>query len=200
MLFAGCSPPTNRTDRSDTFSRVLKSVFSFDHVSFERRLAETIAWCAPKANGSDPKQCLRSMSMLPSVLARDRSMTVGTVAEYRANYARDVPRIARALDLAGGRLLVHFPDADLSDGAAEVESSGFFDLHNVPPWDTWIALADDGLAAADSSLRQYLVAWVPPALIECARRGVAVNPERCIAWLEDANVAARAEINRLLHN
>jgi hypothetical protein len=99
--------------------------------------------------------------------------------------------------LIGGRLLVYFPDADLADGAAEVQSRGFFDVHNVPPWDTWIALADDG-AAADVSYRQYVVTWVPSNLVTLAAAGIEVNPEECIAWLEDAAVHARDELRHLL--
>jgi hypothetical protein len=30
----------------------------------------------------------------------------------------------------------------------------------------------------------YLVAWVPPDFIQLASRGVRVNPEECILWLD----------------
>ena len=30
----------------------------------------------------------------------------------------------------------------------------------------------------------YLVAWVPPDFIQLASRGVRVNPEQCIRWLD----------------
>lgn len=99
--------------------------------------------------------------------------------------------------LTGGRLLVYFPDANLADGAAEVESRGFFDVDNAPPWDTWIALADEG-PDADISWRQYVVAWVPPSLLPCAADGIAVNPEECIAWLDERAVRARDELRPLL--
>jgi hypothetical protein len=46
--------------------------------------------------------------------------------------------ITGRVSLLGGRLMVYFPDAALADGAAEVQSRGFFDVHNTPPWDTWI--------------------------------------------------------------
>ena len=83
--------------------------------------------------------------------------------------------------LAGGRLLAYFPDAELSDGAAEAETRGFFDVNNAPPWDTWVALFRD--EGGDLSTSDCLVAWVPGALVESVDRGIYVNPEQCILWL-----------------
>jgi hypothetical protein len=173
-----------------------RSVFMFDSVPFERRLAEAIEWCAERARAEDPKHSLRSEALRPSVLERDRSSAVQSVSGYRGNQARVLPTIRSHADLLGGRLLIYFPDADLADGAADVQSNGFFDVHNVPPWDTWIALADDG-CEADVSFRQYIVAWVPPSLVRFAAAGIEVNPEECIAWLDQSKVGARAELRHL---
>jgi hypothetical protein len=116
----------------------------------------------------------------------------------RTHNGGELPAITVRASLLGGRLLVYFPDADLADGAAEAESRGFFDVHNAPPWDTWIALADDRLRVADVSYQQYVLAWVPPDLVACAAAGIDVNPEECIAWLEKADVGARDELPHLL--
>ena len=120
-----------------------------------------------------------------------------SVAGCRGRYCGDLPAITDQASIRGGRLLVYFPDADLSDGAAEVDSRGFFDVHNVPPWDTWIALGEDE-RQPDISYQQYLIAWVPPELLAIAQAGIDVNPEECIVWLEDANVGARHELRRLM--
>ena len=41
--------------------------------------------------------------------------------------------------LAGGRLLVCTGlDESVLDGAAQAESQGFFDEHDLAPWDTWL--------------------------------------------------------------
>lgn len=178
-------------------------MFAFDQAPFEQRLAETIGWCAPRARAEDPKSCLRSEELRPRFLERDRASTVQSVAAYRGSYASGPYRssysaMTRPESLRGGRLLVYFPDADLADGAAQVESGGFFDVHNVPPWDTWIALADDRPTMIDRDHQQYLLVWVPPPLIACAQAGIDVNPEQCIAWLEDTEVDARRELQRLL--
>jgi hypothetical protein len=90
--------------------------------------------------------------------------------------------------LAGGRLLVYFPDEELADGAAEAESEGFFDVNNAPPWDTWLAMVED---ASRRARNPYLVAYVPAELIQLAQQGIDVNPEECIRWLKDCDVAMR---------
>ena len=77
-----------------------------------------------------------------------------------------------------GRFVAYAPEDNLSDGAAEVLSLGLFDVDNVPPWDTWIALAD-----------RYVLAWVPPLLFGFARRGIEVNPEACIKWADDRSLS-----------
>jgi hypothetical protein len=69
----------------------------------------------------------------------------------------------------GGRLLLYRPSENLACGAAEVYSNGFFDVNNVPPWDIWVDFSEG-----------TLVSWVPPALVEVAQMGIAVNPEECI--------------------
>lgn len=174
----------------------MASVFVFDNVPFERRLAETIAWCAPRARASAPRTSLRSEKLFPDLLAHDRSSSVGSVVGHRAHIVGEVQVIEGRESLHGGRLLVCLPDHSLFDGAADEASRGYFDVNNVPPWDTWIALADDDPLVAVSS-RQYVVAWVPPDLIECACAGIEANPEQSIAWLEDLDVGARAELQRL---
>jgi hypothetical protein len=71
----------------------------------------------------------------------------------------------------GGRLLLYFPQENLADGAARVNSGGFYDDDNVPPWDIWVGFS-----------RGALISWVPPALIEVAQMGIDANPENCIRW------------------
>jgi len=88
-----------------------------------------------------------------------------------------------------GRLLVYFPDADLTDGAAAAESLDFFDIYNAPPWGTWVGYFEQG--GRDPSYANYLVSWVPEALVQFADAGIKVNPEECIKWLDQATVEVR---------
>jgi hypothetical protein len=146
-------------------------------------IARTIRWAAPRTNIRDPQRCLRSELARPRTLEKDYFAAVAMACLPRRV---DVVTPA-ARDLAGGRLLIYFPDLDLCCGAAEAESQGFFDVWNCPPRDTWVACIQE-----TSGPDPYLLAWVPPALIPLADRGIQVNPEQCILWLDDSDVELRA--------
>lgn len=156
---------------------------------FERRLAEAIAWCESRARLESLGTSLRSRELAPDLdemppldrwpglveqLCRDRSASLGTD-----------PQTARPP--GPGRLLVFDPGHTLSDGAARVESEGYFDDDNVPPWDTWVAFVVERPRRPGSwtAFDAYLISYVPAALITTVDRAIAVNPERCIEWAEE---------------
>ena len=70
-----------------------------------------------------------------------------------------------------GRILLFVPSETLFDGAAQQSSNGFFDVNNVPPWDTWVDFVD-----------RAIVCWVPTVLVDAVQMGIDVNPEECIRW------------------
>ncbi len=161
-----------------------------DDVPFEKRLAEAIAWCESRADPADPGGSLRYDQFRPSVLGVSRADTVRQVLSRRAIWlergrrraAGTAAHVGDAVPLDGGRLLVYYPEEQLADGAAEVESGGFFDIENAPAWDTWVGLY------RDERDDDYLVSWVPRSLFEIVAQGVLVNPEECIRWLSDTEV------------
>ncbi len=104
-----------------------------------------------------------------------------------------VAPVSSAADLRGGRLLIYFPDGNLSDGAAEAH----FDVENTPPWDIWVAFGVDP-DHEEVDRRAYLVAWVPEPLLALANRGIRVNPEECICWLDEVRSGARDELRAFL--
>ena len=157
---------------------------------FLLRLSQTVAWSIHRADPANPRESLRNPHHCPRTLAPDY---FAAVREVTGGPWRDGPRRARGL--AGGRLLVYFPDADLTDGAAALESGRFFDVFNTPPWNTWVAFATDHAAPHDWNAN-YLITYVPPVFLKACSAGIAANPEECIVWLEDADVAFR-EILRL---
>jgi hypothetical protein len=121
---------------------------------------------------------LRSSSLKP------KSFSVGQSSDERLSIVQDiVTKRAESLRIDGthpqtllsgvptGRLLCYVPDENLSDGAARFASKGFFDVENVPAWDTWICFLD-----------RHLISWVPPQLIELVTRGIDANPEGCVFW------------------
>ena len=117
-----------------------------------------------------------TIPFFPSTEA-ERVRVVETVADNRAHKLGARKDQGKFEGLADGRLLLYSPDENLFDGAAMVASNGFFDVDNIPPWDTWICFVG-----------RYLVSWVPPQHLELANSGIEVNPEGCILWAPEAGL------------
>jgi hypothetical protein len=159
----------------------------------ELRLYETAIWCERHLDLGSIGNCLRPRSIAPQFLSRHRWDSVEDVTILRRQELHRSGGDVRRPDM--GRLLIYFPDANLSDSAAEVASQDFFDMYNAPPWGTWVAYFEDLNQA--SSLSSYLLAWVPKELIAVANAGIEVNPEQCVMWLADSDVSCRAVIDSL---
>lgn len=154
---------------------------------------QAASWCARFLDLDDVARSLRPPRIAPHPLYANRWDALDDVARKRSWDLRK--HGVASVERPSGRLLVYFPDADLADGAAEIESRGFFDEHNAPPWGTWIGVFDDG--AGDPSFDTYSLAWVPDSLVDLANQGIEVNPETCIAWLRNSNVRVREVIEHL---
>lgn len=147
---------------------------------FRRSLAATKAWCATVTDTSDPSERFRSPELRPSIDIGEHTdsldlvrTAVQHVIDQRFNHlAAD----RGAGNLSGGRLLAFYPQVTISDGFAAIESDGFFDPANVPPWDTWIYFVDD-----------FLISFVPQRFITNAECGLITNVEECIIWLSDVD-------------
>jgi hypothetical protein len=155
-----------------------------------QRLAEAVEWCGARVDVANPATCFRSPPLRPRVM--QGSYVAGVLDACTNRHFALGRRVSPRQDLAGGRILVYGPDEELSDGAAELETGGYFDANNCPPWDTWIALtefSDGGRGRA-----AHLFSWVPPAFESLVDRGIYVNPEGCISWLEDWESPGHSEI------
>jgi len=81
-----------------------------------------------------------------------------------------------------GRILFSAaPTEMVFDGVSQAESRGFFDEHDLPPWDLWLGYGRD---PADN--RWKLVAWVPAEYVGDAQRGIDVNAFECLSWGDSA--------------
>ena len=87
-----------------------------------------------------------------------------------------------ATSAASGRLIAYSPDSNLACGVCEVETKGYFDVNNTPPWDTWVALLD---APNAKHWESSLIAWVPSEFVPLVQAGINVIPEQCVLWLDD---------------
>lgn len=125
-------------------------------------------------------EVLRPFAQSLAQFGADHDVIVDQTAEARSQALRQSGKgsNSQSRDLCNGRLLLFAPEDNLSDGAAEYASMGFFDVENVPPWDTWIVM-----------FGKYLVSWVPPQLFRLVQEGLDVNPEQCIVWADDPSVS-----------
>jgi hypothetical protein len=164
-----------------------------DDKPFTLRLAETIAWCKDRWNPADIQHSLRSVDLQPYLLAGSRASMVHFLALKRSTLLRptQIEPTATQEELLGGKLLCYFPDEGVWDSAAQWTTSGFFDDHDAPGWDTWVGLFEAGRRGS------YLVSWVPSELKELVERGIAANPVECISWLEQTDVVLRKELEEI---
>ena len=126
----------------------------------------------------EPSAQLRSIALNPAAFGADsfrgETRNIPTRSAVEALVQRRAELLpSGAIERREGRLLLFTPQDSLSDGAATVASEGFFDVGNVPAWDTWLYF--DG---------QSLLSWVPHPLIPKVQSGIDVNPEGCIKRAE----------------
>ena len=173
-----------------------KTMRTMSHQARAIRLAEVIAHCDSVPPPSDPLSSLRSPALRPDGMLHVRHWRtqlpepqwddwMDQIAETRADNLRArgaYPSIVKG-GLAGGRVMLYFPDEQLADGASAEASGGYFDLENAPPWDTWMWI-EDALLHAQAWFTWWIATYVPPALVDRAERGRKVNPERCLQWAD----------------
>jgi hypothetical protein len=119
---------------------------------------------------------LRSVEFLQGSLSENLSTenfadAFSSVVLNRHEHLKKTSTQPKPPSVNAGRLLYYWPHENLACGAAEYSSNGFFDVDNVPPWDTWVSF--DG---------STLISWVPAILIPLAQAGIDANPEACISW------------------
>ena len=162
-----------------------------DKRAFIKYLTETIAWCRDAGSPAQPGTSLRTCKPVRDDLTSQGTQVFSVCLERSRRLSSSGKRdLSPVADLCGGRLLAYFPDDNLACGTAEAESEGFFDVNNIPPYDTWVWMVRNvrTFACADGARGEveanYLVAWVPPDFIQLANVGIAVIPEACVLWLD----------------
>ena len=138
---------------------------------------ETTLWCDREGR----RASFRTPELDPSLgewpTPTEFETALETVRVSRRALLGSLGRTGRPL----GRLLVCHVNESISSGESEAETSGFFDVNDRPPWDTWIWQFRGREEQAVT-----LVSWVPRDLEAAVGRGIGVNPYECISWLTDA--------------
>jgi len=182
--------------------------------AFWQRLTETIAWCVPLATpervnpalGKWAEQqriekwpetltsLLRSPQLNAPSLTDARSFAkqqaiVDQVASERAKLLRENGRYPKDVvpDLAGGRPLLHDPNGTDWSGSSFNASSGLLDGGDAPPWDTWITLIREEHPGPEWNV--FVVAWIPPTLIDVVEEGIRCCAMPCTDWAENVDTA-----------
>ncbi|MCP3104131.1 hypothetical protein LZ198_35205 [Myxococcus sp. K15C18031901] len=160
---------------------------------FTLRLAETIAWCLPRAIPERAGETTRTLEWKPSFCGfegyeRIRRIlgspetgreAVDLIVEKRREALLRTPHPLPPLgELLGGRVFATDFNTDLC-GAATAPSNGFLDDDDTPGWDTWFAEEDHPRHG------NVIYGWVPPALLSLASDGFWVIPFECIWWVND---------------
>jgi len=160
---------------------------------FTQRLAETIAWCLPRAVPERAGETTRTPELMPAFCEfkgyeRTRRISfnpemarasVDFIAERRrealARMGHSLPPLG---ELLGGRVFATDFNTDLC-GAASMPSNGFVDDYDTPGWDTWFAHEDHPKHGS------VIYGWVPPALVSLADPGFWAIPVSCVWWVSD---------------
>jgi len=131
---------------------------------------------------------LRSLELEPSsdfYASKNPAEMVATLCRERSKLLNEKAAQRKDRVQRGGKLLLYYPEDSLFDGAAELASGGFFTANNEPPWNTWLfyGVIDLGLPGEAEG---YLLSWVPEEYVRIAQRGIDVNPEGCLEWVNES--------------
>ena len=179
-----------------------------DVEEFRWRLAETIAWCAPRVDVRAQATCLRTPALCPPGYTYTQD-DIGFTPDPDFRFAKE-PELQELLaaiaaerihllqqmgqypttpapDLAGGKLIFYAPDQNLAEGCEAEESGGFYDLYAGPPWDTWLCYIQATTPYRGEQAHWYdefIIAWVPPELLAVAEIGLQTTTTESICWAD----------------
>lgn len=167
---------------------------------FIKRLHETIAWCVPRVNISTPKYCLRSAQLKPDyefssgpdedVDVWANIQMINKVVDSRSQLLTPAPLLTeREIDLAGGRLIIHFLDESNFNGLTAEITSYYLDNNDTPPWDTWVQAFIPEAWANQSpdevpSVYTFLISWVPPEFLEAVNEATEFECVGMLMWAD----------------
>lgn len=123
------------------------------------------------------KESLRSDDLRPSIdITTSDELTpvhraIASVIDRRTSILGPIDLDTVKMD---GRLFGFYVRYTFFDGVSEIETDGFIDDTNTPPWDSWVCMVDE-----------LLISWIPPAVVDDVQRAIEFNAEECITWLSD---------------
>ena len=168
-----------------------------------RRLAETIARCSRHARADDAATSTRSPVLRPTVMELPQRQRLSRLLDVlgepqaavefvcearRRELARlGIPVAPVGPDLAGGRILFTTIDTDSCEAATD-PSNGYYDLDDLPGWDTWF------YHRSTDRLWGAIYCWVPTQLLELAQSGMDVIPVLSVEWAQSLNELSAEQV------
>ena len=169
---------------------------SFSLKLFEKRLAETIAWCVPRLNPDDLENCFRSPPMPEKWEHKHAGYTIEEIApfavivEQKRREAVGTPDIYTSpVNMAGGRLMISSLSTTTCDGIAPYDTNGYVDECDVAAWDTWVYWARDYRGSREKyHYHDYVIAWVPQILHKGVQVATEMSALESLGWIEDCEL------------
>ena len=150
--------------------RVRNLINYYEHVSmiarnqmeFSSFVEATVSWCSDKVDVTKPRECLRSKELRTVVEKNgedpaavwNSSSLISTALSKRNELSKSNPKIKQT-----GRVLLCAYDYTNHNGLTDMETKGYIDEHDNPPWDTWICEIE--CEAGNSSKIDYGESWPP---------------------------------------
>lgn len=151
--------------------------------TFATALRETITWSTPRIDTGNPRWCLRSEVMRPPSDHWESNNPglfnlpeyIQYVTETRSQLLADHDLDELANSVSGQLLVVDYNNTNHNE-ATEVESNGFFDWADNPPWDLWVCEYDDNL-----------ICWIPAIFVDVVISSMQVECMDMLHWVTPDN-------------
>jgi hypothetical protein len=153
------------------------------------------------------KAALRSPKSNPGDCVFSTSQSQKSELSFERWKAKEIERLRLAVDMVvqgrprgqignnqrpnlhSGRFLLYDPFYAGGDGLAEVNSEGFFDIDDCPPWDTFVTFVEAGSTAVLGNFefrtqRDGILCWIPRRAVSFAQAGINVTPLPSLSWVE----------------
>ena len=151
-------------------------------ISFRNSLAETISWVMPRMDIADPRWSMRSLELRPSVdetrdgrpgFFNNARLIADVVRKRSALLSQNMSRLC-----AKGQLLtLDYANTNFNE-VTEIETRGFFDFADNPPWDLWIG-----------DCCGLLVSWIPEEFVDIVDDAIEIELFEVLRWVDDVRDA-----------
>lgn len=145
-------------------------------ITLKRSILETIAWAQPRIDKKNLRWSLRSQELRPDAnFYSPQNPSFFNDPSYIHQVVHKRNSLLASLtdegSLYGKMMLVDFECTNANE-STEIETRGFFDSRDNPPWDLWVGV-----------FKNELLVWVPPDLVDLFEQAEAVECMGIFQWI-----------------